>query len=472
MIFFDRLRYNDRFPWINYGLIAANVLVFLAVNVPLMASGSEEALVELYRNWGFVGGRFSAITLVTCMFLHGGFEHIILNLLLLWIFGANVERRLGHTAYLAAYLLTGICGTLLFHAFNPTPDLPLVGASGALSGVMGLYAVFFPRWRLDFVFGIPLTGWSGVFKIPAFVVMGLFFLKDIVEHFATLGESDVAHLGHIGGFLSGMAIGLAVRRVLRERNFILLPEPPDRNELQAEVRTPAVSSVMLRRAAYAVAAASRVAVIARTHAPFRAEDLPKDGLPDFVVEQLRDEVRRTRGLYFRNLEFGTAARLVALLQRTFSARYLIEPASKFTELPPSDAPRDIDFDRWGARIRFGNLPVLALPYRDLLMAVAGRVVSPDGTAADMIALFGRQPWRRYVLNPRILTFELLRSQGLGEAGLREIAARILKHRGMRIVNKGLLSLEAGEPMDRLTFEGLADFDNYTLWLINMVGLAK
>lgn len=472
MIFVDRLRYNERFPWVNYGLIAANILIFLFVNVPLMASGSEDAFIKLHGDWGFVGARFSAITLVTCMFLHAGFEHIVVNLLLLWIFGANVERRLGHAIYLAAYLVTGICGTLLFHAFNPTPELPLVGASGALSGVMGLYAVFYPRWKLDFIFGLPLTGWSGVFKVPAFIVMGLFFLKDVVEYFATLGDTEVAHLGHIGGFLSGAAIGLAVRRAFRERSFILSAEPPSENELQAEIRAWSHSSVLRPRAAYAVAASSRVAVIARSHSPFRAEDLPQDGFPDAVVEQLRNEVRQTRGLYFRSLEFGTATQLVTLLQRTYSFRYLIQPASRFTELPPSEAPVDIDFDERGARLRLSDSPLLLLPYRELLMALAGCVAPPGGRPMDVIALFARRPWRRYVLNPRILTFDMLRARGQAGAGLREIAARVLKYRGIRIVNKGLLNLEAGEPMGRLSFEGMSDFDNYALWLMNMVGLAQ
>jgi hypothetical protein len=308
--------------------------------------------------------------------------------------------------------------------------------------------------------------------VHAFIVMGLFFLKDIIEHFATLGDTEVAHLGHIGGFLSGAAIGFAIRRAFRERSFILLTEAPSENELHAEVRTQTHSSVLRGRAAYAVAATSRVSVVARNHAPFRPEDLPLDGLPAPVVDALREEVRQTRGLYFRSLEYGTAARLTSLLQRAISARYLILPASKFTELPPSDAARDIDFDAKGARVRLGDFPVVLLPYREFLMAVAGRIAPPDVPPVDIIALFGRQPWRRYLLNPRILTFDMLKARGQGEAGLREIAARILKHRGIRVVNKGLVHLEAGEPMDRLTFESLADFDNYTLWLVNMVGIAR
>jgi len=472
MIFVDRLKYNERFPWVNYGIIVLNALVYLLVNVPLMVSGSINGLSELYKEWGFVGERFSFATLLTCLFLHGGPDHIIVNMLVLWIFGGNVERRLGHSLYLGVYLVTGVCGTLLFHAFNADPTLPLVGASGAISGIMGMYAIFFPRLKIDLIYGIPFIGWSGVMKVHAFVVMGLFFAKDVIEHFATMGKDEVAHLGHIGGFLSGAAIALVVRKLVVERSFILSSEEPSADDLQAEVQTHHQSSV-IRRAAFAVGQTTRMAVLARKHVPFPPDKLPANGFHPAIMEKLRTQAAQSQGLYFRNLEYATALHLRAALQRSFPTPYMLLPEAKFVELPPSEAVRDADFELRGAKLRLGDYPVLVLPFREIPMAVAGRIApAGGGEPLDLVALFAHRPWRRYILNSRILSFEMIRAQGGPAPGISDLAARMLKLKRIRVVNKGLVNLSAAEPMEKSQFATMEEFDTYTLWLLNMVGLAQ
>jgi membrane associated rhomboid family serine protease len=205
------------FPVVNILLIVANVAVFFyqfslpphAYKAFVLANATVPA-----RFPGFLAGHagFAAafLPLLTSMFLHGGLAHIIWNMLFLWIFGDNVEDFFGHIPYLLFYLLCGI-GAGLFHVlFNLSSPVPALGASGAISGVMGAYALLYPRARiltLVFVFLVP---------IPAFVILGYWFLLQLLQGIGTLGQitsGGVAWWAHIGGFLLGMLLtGLARRR--------------------------------------------------------------------------------------------------------------------------------------------------------------------------------------------------------------------------------------------------------------------
>jgi membrane associated rhomboid family serine protease len=205
------------YPVVNILLILANVAVFFyQVSLPLHA---YKAFVLAYatvpaRFPGFLSGHvgFEAafLPLLTSMFLHGGLAHIVWNMLFLWVFGDNVEDWFGHIPYLFFYLLCGI-GAGLFHVlFNLSSALPALGASGAISGVMGAYALLYPRARiLTLVFVFPVS-------IPAFVILGYWFLLQLLQGIGTLGQitsGGVAWWAHIGGFLLGMLLtGLARRR--------------------------------------------------------------------------------------------------------------------------------------------------------------------------------------------------------------------------------------------------------------------
>jgi membrane associated rhomboid family serine protease len=143
------------------------------------------------------------VAVLWSMFLHGSVLHVLGNMLFLWIFGNNVEDRLGHVSFVVFYLFVGVAATLTHVVAGGGDTVPLVGASGAIAGVMGAYLVWFPQARV-----LTLLGWF-VVELPAFVVLGLWFLMQ----FATNPNAGVAWLAHVGGFAAGVVIGLALSTV-------------------------------------------------------------------------------------------------------------------------------------------------------------------------------------------------------------------------------------------------------------------
>src|SRR5271163_585567 len=205
------------FPVVNVTLILANVAVFLyQVTLPqraeavfIMAHSTVPARFLSFLN-GHVGFETAFLPLVTSMFLHGGLLHIAGNMLFLWIFGDNVEDYFGHLPYLLFYFFCGIGSGLLHVAFNWGSTIPAIGASGAISGVMGAYLMLFPRERiltLVFIFIVP---------IPAVFILVYWFLIQFAEAVTAVGNrvmpqnGGVAVWAHVGGFLLGVLItGLA-----------------------------------------------------------------------------------------------------------------------------------------------------------------------------------------------------------------------------------------------------------------------
>jgi membrane associated rhomboid family serine protease len=207
-----------RFQWVTVGLIAANVVVFLWQNVGFGETAAASfALVpsELLQVGIFGGpahGPYDRVdvpegyTLLTYMFLHGDIIHLSSNMLFLWVFGDNVEDAMGHIKYLAFYLICGVAGGLL-HAFMlPASKLPLIGASGAVAGVISAYLILHPRvlvWVLAFRF-IPL-------RISAAWVLGIWVVTQLIM--VLLNQSDqVAWWTHIGGMVTGAILILFMRR--------------------------------------------------------------------------------------------------------------------------------------------------------------------------------------------------------------------------------------------------------------------
>jgi membrane associated rhomboid family serine protease len=192
-----------RFAFITYMLIAINIAVFLLVDV----NNTSYALIP---NEISNGRRLE--TLISAMFLHANLIHLGGNMLFLWIFGNNVEDRLGHVLYLFFYLLAGIAGSLLQVLIDPTSTIPNVGASGAISGVLGAYLLWFPGARVvALVFlGIFIT----LLRLPAWIFIGYWAGLQILLGLAGLAASaggqsgGVAYFAHIGGFLTGLGVGL------------------------------------------------------------------------------------------------------------------------------------------------------------------------------------------------------------------------------------------------------------------------
>lgn len=195
---------SGRIPFITYTLLAANIGVFVA-----MLFFSESRLDEFVAQYALVPndivhGR-NLLTLWSAMFLHGGFAHLIGNMLFLNIFGDNLEDRLGHVRYLGFYLLGGLAGSMLQIAVDPSSIIPNLGASGAIAGVMGGYLVLFPRERIDVLWTF---GFIGTSTVPASAMLFYWILFQSVAGLGSLGVAGggVAYFAHIGGFAFGYLV--------------------------------------------------------------------------------------------------------------------------------------------------------------------------------------------------------------------------------------------------------------------------
>ena len=199
--------------FVSIGLIVLNVLAWLLE----VSQPTEAALQSFVEAWGVVPREYSAgqdlpptipspywTTLMTSMFLHGGWGHLGGNMLFLWIFGDNIEHRIGHVRFLAFYLICGLAAGLAHIVFNSGSMIPTVGASGAISGVLGGYLLLFPRNR------VYVMTWGGVAAVPAVLMLGLWILLQFINGFGTVAETPetggVAYLAHIGGFAAGMIL--------------------------------------------------------------------------------------------------------------------------------------------------------------------------------------------------------------------------------------------------------------------------
>jgi len=207
-------------PVVTVTLIVVNVLVFLyelSLGGELGVFMQEFAVVPA-KSFSLIreGVLFSGLSpLFTAMFLHGGWWHLIGNMLYLWIFGDNVEDTMGHTGFLVFYLLCGL-GSNLAHALSdPTSIIPSLGASGAIAGVLGAYIILFPRSRVLTL--VPIIFFIQFIEVPAYLYLGIWFLLQLVSGMASLGvqteSGGVAFWAHIGGF----AIGAILLPFFRKR---------------------------------------------------------------------------------------------------------------------------------------------------------------------------------------------------------------------------------------------------------------
>jgi membrane associated rhomboid family serine protease len=195
-------------PFINYILIAVNIVVFIW---QYMVATQDPELAYAYA---LVPADFmNGITVIdisrvfTSMFMHGGIAHIGGNMLYLWIFGDNIEDSMGHARYLVFYLLGGVLASLAHIVTSPNSTIPTVGASGAIAAVLGAYIVLYPRARIMTL--VTLGFFIRLTMVPAIIVLGLWFILQLFQGFLTLGMADmggVAFWAHIGGFVVGMVL--------------------------------------------------------------------------------------------------------------------------------------------------------------------------------------------------------------------------------------------------------------------------
>lgn len=203
-------------PVVTIVLIVLNILVFL------YQLSLGERVNGLVLNFGLVPATFSWIAVFTSMFLHGGILHAAGNMLYLWIFGDNVEDRMGHARFLVFYLLCGVAAAVAQTTTNPHSVVPMVGASGAIAGVMGAYFVLYPRSRI--VTLIPLFFFFQIVEIPAIFFLGIWFLMQFLSGVGSIATAvanepagGVAFWAHVAGFLAGISAVVVFRRPERQR---------------------------------------------------------------------------------------------------------------------------------------------------------------------------------------------------------------------------------------------------------------
>ncbi len=213
-----------RFPLFTYVLIAINVLVFLW-EMTLSQGRLQEAFLDLSVVPNNISDNpFSLeafLDIVRSMFFHGGYDHILGNMLYLWLFGDNVEDRLGQLLFIVLYFVSGFAAALAQVIINPDSTIPLVGASGAIAGVLGSYLVLFPGVKVRGI--IPLGRMASMAEWPAWMVLGMWFVLQLVNGVGSLGADSaygggVAFFAHIGGFVVGM--------VLTGMFMVVVPQPP------------------------------------------------------------------------------------------------------------------------------------------------------------------------------------------------------------------------------------------------------
>ena len=219
-----------RTPIVTPALIAACFLVF-GWELFLVTQRGEDALNELALRWGLVPAQLLAaigrgdwlstdvLALVTSQFLHGGWLHILGNMLFLWIFGGRVEDRLGRLRFLAFYLAGGVVAGLVQVLVDPTSAVPMIGASGAISAVLGAYLVLYPRARIQSL--VFLGFFYQLIDVPAVLLLGFWLVIQVIDGVAALGATDltggVAVFAHIGGFAAGAIMALPFRARLPRR---------------------------------------------------------------------------------------------------------------------------------------------------------------------------------------------------------------------------------------------------------------
>jgi len=204
-----------RLPWVTLAIIALNIAVFL-----YESSLGDAALTSFITRWSFVPTRFLAAplsvheiaTLFTSLFMHAGWLHIGGNMLYLWIFGNNIEDRFGWLGFIGFYLVAGVIASAAQVAAGGANSLPQLGASGAVAGILGAYAILFPRASIVTI--IPIFFFIEVARVPAFLVIGFWFLLQLGSGIASIApeaaqSGGVAWFAHVGGFVAGLAVALA-----------------------------------------------------------------------------------------------------------------------------------------------------------------------------------------------------------------------------------------------------------------------
>ncbi|MDW7675590.1 MAG: rhomboid family intramembrane serine protease [Bacillota bacterium] len=223
---------STTFPYVTVSLVAINTLIFI-----FQITLNERQLIILFNNLGVIPAIFTQFSivqillagilpigsLITSIFLHGSWLHLLGNMVYLWVFGDNVEDRLGHGGFFVFYLVAGVIGSLAHILANPMSSIPTIGASGSIAGILGAYLVFYPRAKVQAL--IPLIVIFTVTRIRAVYFLFIWFFIQVLNGITVMasGAQAVAWWAHIGGFLAGAIIAAYFKLGLPEGNPNLRP---------------------------------------------------------------------------------------------------------------------------------------------------------------------------------------------------------------------------------------------------------
>ncbi len=458
---------RERTPYVNYALLAVNVAAFLFFCLP---SPSEAVLAQ----YALVASRPQPHAFVTSMFLHANFMHLVGNMLFLWIFGDNVEDRLGHVGYAAFYLVAGLAAAFLqlatlpvrvpeLEAIGLSPrDIPMLGASGAISGVVGAYVVFFPRHRVKML--VFLGFWLRVFLVPAFWWIGIWFAEQLL--FSRLGYSGVAYMAHIGGFLTGLAAAGIARAVQSgSRPSAPLPEEIREASRGGTARRPFITVADASDIEWVEEPAERWSVLRLAdalHGVSRAAQVTA-AITGESPRQVAGRLQASRGLIAKGIPRTAAERVVRELRGIGIAAVPV-PIDRST-LPP--VPARIEAAAWDAaqlRLRAEGQET-AVPWATPFLYLGARV---EGTA--LIDLFsGRRAAFRVADAPDVALAEIdAPSRSEWASDLAGLARAIVARREGAALNEGVRVLANGGSWGWLSFRSFAEYDDYVFWVYNLI----
>ena len=446
---------TERTPFVNYALILINVLVFLLTG---LGSPDDPGAIR----WALVPADPQLATLFTSLFLHAGWMHLIGNMWFLWIFGDNVEDRLGHVGYVAFYFVCGLAANGAHILSNPRSDVPTLGASGAISGVMGAYALFYPRQPVRTFVWLGIW-YANVIRTPAFVWIGLWFVQQLLLNL--FGRSSgIAYLAHIGGFVAGLGIAAAIHAAARvwggrsgappppaspesahRRPFLPVPEDPGVEWLD----DPGDSYSVLRL----------------------DEDPAVIGMIADVVQSITGEstgdvrlrLQTSRGMIARQIPREAAEGI----QRELHARGI--PSAKIlhnrANLPPAAVPVEgVSWDERHLRFRSGD-QIVQVPWTAPFLWVGAR-----SEGLPFIDIFVNRRTGYRILDSRSTLLTEVDSGSRTEVA-REFPAfarAILARASAADLNEGISTAAEQNAWGRLDFPRNSDYDDYIFWLYNLI----
>lgn len=445
---------NKAIPFMTYLLVIGNFAVFLAVSASVGFQGDVD---PLYRKFGLVPKNIHTESLFSHMFLHGGWLHVVGNMLFLWFFGRNVERRIGSLVFTLMYLLSGLAAAALFVLFNRDSPVPMVGASGALSGVMGMYMILFLKREIEIFYF--LIFFAGTFHVPAFVFLFVWLGTEVAQAVLLNGVVQVANWAHVGGFVAGSAavtvlyrlIGFQGRPVTEPTRWPKKTE--DRFEELAYIPTSPI-----RPAQKLVAVPEReTRRRARTFAL-----LPKSFVPE------RPEINHLLKEFFVNAPPSYSPHCIAhglSLPQADDLRTRLEalavpcalfPDTNLVTIPPLVPVTRTDLTDAEVRFTDASGAAIAVPYSRLYFICAGQIKRPGGTVFTSFDLYATGPWSDYRMMEDLKT----------PPHLAALARGLLdRARGVSTA-KGVLMLAEGRDKPEF-FSSLGEYDAYATWLLQL-----